>query len=176
MYWRSPPRSHLSRRSFDFAQLSAILNCETKTLFSKNKIRIYSARKKFTAFQSSTRNRVSNRRIEKGSSRRRLGKGVQVLVRYLKIVYSKQPAFVATLDQPTFEQPQAHGKNLSGTCSVKHVDRVLQSQNQSHLLLTSSMKLIAIVFEQENTFFFRSTSHYFKYFSEPLSQPSGQPG
>ena len=43
-----------------------------------------------------------------------------MLVRYLKIVYSKQPAFVATLDSSTSEQPQANGKNLSETCSVQH--------------------------------------------------------
>ena len=43
-----------------------------------------------------------------------------MLVRYLKIVYSKQPAFVATLGSSTSEQPQANGKNLSETCSGQH--------------------------------------------------------
>ena len=43
-----------------------------------------------------------------------------MLVRYLKSVYSKQSAFVATLDSSTSEQPQAYGKNLSKTCSVQY--------------------------------------------------------
>ena len=120
-----------------FRSSSSILHCETETLLLRIKSEFIRPGRNSPRFNRApaTGSVTDGSRI--GSSRRRLGQGVQVLVRYLKIVYSKQFAFVAPLDESTFEQPQAHGKNLSGTCSVNHVERVLQSQNQSHLLLTS---------------------------------------
>ncbi len=54
-------------------------------------------------------------------------------------VYSKQLAFVVTLGLSSFEQPQGHVEEYSGTCSDQHEEEALQSHNQSHLLLTSSI-------------------------------------
>ena len=81
----------------------------------KNKIRIYSVRKKFIAFQLSTRQRVNNRRIEKRKQSKEPGKRCTGVSTVSETVYSKHFAFVATLDLSTFKQPQAYEPAASST-------------------------------------------------------------
>ena len=82
VYWRSP-RSHLSRRSL--ISLSFYRSELWKLIFvSKNIYRVIRPGRKTLRFNLSARNRVNNDGSRKGSSRRSRGKGVQVLVRYLR--------------------------------------------------------------------------------------------
>ena len=64
------------------------------------------------------------------------GEGAQVLVRYLRsfILSISRFVFVATLDLSTFEQPQVYEPAASRTWN-----KVLQSHNQNHLLLTPNL-------------------------------------
>ena len=138
VYWRSP-RSHLSRRSLDFAHLSAILNCETKLYFRRIKSEFIRPGRKSLRFNWAPAIGSITNGSRNGSSRRSPGKGVQVLVRYLRPFILSNPR----LWQPLTSQ---RSSNLRPTVRISPLpaasstwNKVLQSHNQSHLLLTSSI-------------------------------------
>ena len=114
-----PPRSHLSRRSLDFALLSAIPYCETNLCFRRIKSEFIRPGRKSSHFNRTPAIGSITDGSRIGSSRKSPGRctGVSTVS---ETVYSKHSAIVATLDSTTSEQPQAYGKKLSETCSVQN--------------------------------------------------------
>ena len=138
VYWCSP-RSHLSRRSLYFAHLSTIVNYETNLYFRRINSEFIRPGRKTSRFYWAPAIGSITIRSRKGSSRRSPGKGVQVLVRYLR-------PFI--LSNPHLWQPLTshRSSNLRPTVRISPEpaasstwNKVLQSHNQSHLLLTSSI-------------------------------------